>query len=174
MTTISYDTHLLIDGELQLGEGAVGPVLNPTTGETLVDVSDASVEQVETAVMAASHASDQWPRTTPAHHSSLLLAIADQIDARADELATLESLNCGKPFHLAKQSGRFLARSLPSPASTTCHRPLNGPTTPSTAWHPLSGPKTWTRRCKYRPAFNRDAPGSTATSCWLAKCPTVA
>lgn len=50
-------TALLIDGELVSGEGFVEPILNPATGEVLVSIAEASIEQVEAAILAAHRAS---------------------------------------------------------------------------------------------------------------------
>lgn len=96
-------TALLIDGEFVAGEGLVEPILNPATGEVVAHVAEASTEQVEAAILAAHRAFDGWSRTTPQQRSNLLLDIASAIEKNADELARLESLNCGKPLHLARQ-----------------------------------------------------------------------
>jgi aminobutyraldehyde dehydrogenase len=51
-------------------------------------------------VGAAWAAFDQWSRTTPKDRSSLLLKLADRIEASAQTYAELEAFNCGKPLHL--------------------------------------------------------------------------
>ena len=96
-------TALLIDGELVAGEGFVEPILNPATGEILTHIAEASTEQVEAAILAAHRAFAEWSRTTPQQRSNLLLDIANAVEKHADHLARLESLNCGKPLHLARQ-----------------------------------------------------------------------
>ena len=103
MTGATLHTTLLIDGQLVAGEGMAEPIINPTTGETIVSIADGSIDQVEQAIAAAHRAFPAWARTTPAQRSAALLAIADAIDKRANDLAQLESLNCGKPLHLARQ-----------------------------------------------------------------------
>lgn len=92
----------LIDGELVLGNGLVIPVVNPATGEVIVEIPESSPEQVAAAVSAAQAAFKSWSRTTPGERSACLLALADALEARADEFAQLESLNCGKPLHAVK------------------------------------------------------------------------
>lgn len=57
-------TALLIDGELVEGCGPAEPILNPATGETLVRIAEAGVEQVEAAIVAAQRAFAGWARTT--------------------------------------------------------------------------------------------------------------
>ncbi len=91
-------TDLLIDGAFVPGEGDAERVLNPATGELLVALPEASVDQVHKAVSAAHRAFDNWSETTPMERSRLLLKLADAVETRADEFARLESLNCGKPF----------------------------------------------------------------------------
>ncbi len=46
-----------------------------------------------------SRAFKTWSRTTPAERSALILKLADRIEAEAEDFATLEALNCGKPRH---------------------------------------------------------------------------
>ncbi len=95
-------TKLLIKGKLVEGEGAATPVLDPATGEQVASVKEASPAQIQSAVDAATEAFDSFGRTTPADRAGMLLAVADAIEAHNDELAELESLDCGKPFAAAR------------------------------------------------------------------------
>ncbi|GAB3262750.1 gamma-aminobutyraldehyde dehydrogenase [Chitinimonas naiadis] len=95
------NTHLLINGQFQRGEGEVESVLNPATGEVIAEVAEASLEQVQAAVRSAELAFAGWARTTPKDKATLLLKLADAIEARATEFARIESLNCGKPYLFA-------------------------------------------------------------------------
>ena len=98
MADIALPTELLIDGAFVPGEGEPENVLNPSTGELLVALREASPDQVHQAVSAAHRAFDAWSETTPMERSRLLLRLADAIESRAEEFARLESLNCGKPY----------------------------------------------------------------------------
>ncbi|MBP0580804.1 gamma-aminobutyraldehyde dehydrogenase [Labrys sp. LIt4] len=91
------DTKMLIGSKFVPGTEAPEKVLNPKTEETLIDLPEASVEQVDEAVEAAAAAFAGWSRTTPAERSYLLLKLADAIEKDAEAYATLEALNCGKP-----------------------------------------------------------------------------
>ena len=91
-------TQLLIDGAFVAGEGEAERVLDPATGELLVVLPEASTEQVHKAVSAAHRAFEAWSETTPMERSRMLLKLADAIEARAEDFARLESLNCGKPY----------------------------------------------------------------------------
>ncbi len=94
-------TKLLINGQLVVGEGPSIAVLNPSLGTALVEIPEASAAQVDAAVRAADDAFALWSQTSPKDRSTLLLKLADAIDAHAEELARLESQNCGKPFTAA-------------------------------------------------------------------------
>ncbi|WP_297574024.1 gamma-aminobutyraldehyde dehydrogenase [uncultured Deefgea sp.] len=90
--------QLLINGQFQLGEGAVEEILNPATGEVIERIAEASLEQIQAAVSAANAAFPHWALMVPKDRSMLLLRLADRIEATASEFARLESLNCGKPY----------------------------------------------------------------------------
>jgi len=96
--TTPLPTEMLIDGQFVAGDGESEKVLNPSTGELLLALPEASPEQVAKAVSAAHRAFDAWSETTPMERSRLLLKLADTIEARAEQFARLESLNCGKPY----------------------------------------------------------------------------
>jgi aminobutyraldehyde dehydrogenase len=95
---ISFATELLIDGQFVKGEGEAERVLNPATGELLASVPEASLEQINRAAQAAARAFEGWSETTPMERSRMLLRLADAIEARGEEFARIESLNCGKPY----------------------------------------------------------------------------
>ncbi|WP_137819491.1 gamma-aminobutyraldehyde dehydrogenase [Pseudomonas sp. 2FG] len=94
-------SKLLINGQLVDGAGASQPVLNPALGAPLLHINEASSEQVDAAVRAADAAFDSWSQTSPKDRALLLLRLADKIEAHAEELAKLESDNCGKPYAAA-------------------------------------------------------------------------
>ena len=95
---IQFPTQMLIGNKLVTGEGPGEAILNPSTGETLCTVAEASTKQLNLAVNAANRAFDGWSQTTPAERSNLLLKLADVVEANAEKFARLESLNCGKPY----------------------------------------------------------------------------
>jgi len=94
------DTALRIGAKFEAGKGAAEKVLNPRTGKLIVEVPEASNEQVDNAVFAADEAFDAWSRTTPGERSGMLLKLAELIEKDAEAYADLEALNCGKPRHL--------------------------------------------------------------------------
>ena len=77
-------------------------VVNPATEETLMQVPAGSVEDVDAAVAAAVAAQGDWAAKTPKERSSVLLRIADIIEANRELLETLEAANTGKPAGVAE------------------------------------------------------------------------
>ena len=78
-------------------------VLNPATEEIIAEVPRGTADDVARAVDAARDAAAGWGATTPADRAAALLALADRLDAEADELATLEARNAGKPLAAARE-----------------------------------------------------------------------
>ncbi len=93
------DTSMLIGAAFEAGTETEEKILNPKTGETILDLPEASAAQIDAAVDAAEKAFDGWSQTTPSQRSAYLLAIADAVEKDAVGFATLESLNCGKPIN---------------------------------------------------------------------------
>ncbi|GAB4387651.1 gamma-aminobutyraldehyde dehydrogenase [Albidovulum sp.] len=95
-------TKMLIGGAFEAGTETEETILNPRTGEVILKMPEASGEQIGRAVAAARAAFAHWSRTTPAERSARLLAIAEAVEANAEELAGLEALNCGKPINAVR------------------------------------------------------------------------
>ncbi|NJR60723.1 MAG: aldehyde dehydrogenase family protein [Cyanobacteria bacterium CRU_2_1] len=96
---------LLINGEwVDAASGQTFATINPATEEKLADVALGDAEDIDRAVTAARHAfeSGPWSRMTPAERQRILFRLGDLILEHGDELAWLESLDNGKPVHIAK------------------------------------------------------------------------
>ncbi len=100
--TLHIDTEMLVGDRLEKGEEAKEKVLNPRTGRLILDVAEASTDQIDRAVAAARKAFNGWSMTTPSERSAALHRIADAIEGHADGFAALEALNCGKPINAAR------------------------------------------------------------------------
>ncbi len=96
MTTPS--SQLLIAGELRDAQaGATFATFDPARGAELATVAQAGAADVDDAVAAARAAFEgPWAKTAPAKRARMLNRLAQLIDERTDELAELESRNCGK------------------------------------------------------------------------------
>jgi acyl-CoA reductase-like NAD-dependent aldehyde dehydrogenase len=90
--------QLLIDGERRdAGGGKTFTTFDPAHGEPLAEVAQGGREDVDAAVTAARGALDgAWAKTSPAKRARMLNRLAQLLDERTDELATLESRNNGK------------------------------------------------------------------------------
>ena len=95
---LNIQTKLFINGQFVNGQGLLENIINPATGEVITQVAEASSAQIEEAVRAAAVAFPIWKKTTPRDRSTLLLKLADAIEANAETFANLESMNCGKPY----------------------------------------------------------------------------
>jgi aminobutyraldehyde dehydrogenase len=149
MAATRFTTQLLINGHSVAGEGRVEPILNPSTGELLCEVREASADQLRLAVDAASAAFPAWAALTPRDRSAYLFKIADAIEAHGDELAMLESLNCGKPL--------AAARNDEIPAIADVYRFFGG------AIRNLSGPLAGEYLAGHTSMIRRDALGVVAS-----------
>ncbi|KAG0562283.1 hypothetical protein KC19_9G133600 [Ceratodon purpureus] len=95
---------LFIDGEwVEPVHGKRIPIVNPATEESVGDIPAATSEDVDVAVKAAKEAfhrnkGKDWAKATGKHRATYLRAIAKRVAERKDELAKLESIDCGKPL----------------------------------------------------------------------------
>jgi aldehyde dehydrogenase (NAD+) len=83
------------------------PVVNSTTEEVMGTVPDGTPEDVDDAVAAARAAFDSWSHTPVEERAKYSTRIAEGIQARMDEIATLVSQEVGmvKPLSLLVQAG---------------------------------------------------------------------
>lgn len=78
------------------GQGRM-PLIDPVTEETYGELPVSDTSDVDAAYAAASAAFPLWRDTTPADRQLALFRIADEMQARAEEFADLESKDTGKP-----------------------------------------------------------------------------
>jgi acyl-CoA reductase-like NAD-dependent aldehyde dehydrogenase len=102
---ISQSHRLLIGHErLDAVDGRTFATLDPATGREIAEVALGGAEDVERAVAAARAAFEDgpWASMPAAGRERLMHALADAIEARAEEIAQIESLDNGKPVGLAQ------------------------------------------------------------------------
>ncbi len=92
-----------IDGAHVAGTGGRIDVTNPADGSVVATLGEASVQDVDTAVAAALRAFPGWAGATPGERSAALAALADRMEARAEEYAQVESAQSGKPIKLTRE-----------------------------------------------------------------------
>jgi len=93
---------LYIGGEWQEGENGTFAVEDPSTGEPLAEVANASPDDARRALDAAVEAAPAWAEHPPRERGEILHRAYSTIIERADELALLMTLEMGKPLPEAK------------------------------------------------------------------------
>jgi succinate-semialdehyde dehydrogenase/glutarate-semialdehyde dehydrogenase len=88
---------LFIDGDWLSTPDTVA-VEDPSTGEVLAEVADATEQDALAALAAADGAQSRWAATAPRERGEILRRAYEEIVARRDELALLMTLEMGKPL----------------------------------------------------------------------------
>jgi len=92
-------TQLYIGGAWRdASGGGTLPVEDPSTGETLAEVADATVDDALAALASADEHQSAWAATAPKERSEILRSAYELINERADDLALLMTLEMGKPL----------------------------------------------------------------------------
>jgi len=94
--------QLYIGGEWREGSKGTLSVEDPSTGEALCDVADASTDDARAALDAAVEAGPEWAQVPPRERGEILRRAFEAITERADDLALLMTLEMGKPLKEAK------------------------------------------------------------------------
>jgi succinate-semialdehyde dehydrogenase/glutarate-semialdehyde dehydrogenase len=94
--------QLYIAGKWRDGAKGTIPVEDPSTGETLVDVADASTDDAKAALDAAIEVGPEWAKHPPRERGEILRRAFEAIMNREDELALLMTLEMGKPIKESK------------------------------------------------------------------------
>jgi succinate-semialdehyde dehydrogenase/glutarate-semialdehyde dehydrogenase len=90
-------TELYIAGRWRAASGGgTLSVEDPSTGESLVDVADAQVDDALAALSAAAEKQQEWAATAPRERGEILRRAYEAIVAQTDELALLMTLEMGK------------------------------------------------------------------------------
>ncbi|MDY0012491.1 MAG: aldehyde dehydrogenase family protein [Rhodocyclaceae bacterium] len=89
---------LYYGGRWHKPQGGYIDTLNPATGLSLGPCAEANAADVEAAVQAAHAGWQDWRRTKPVERAALLRQVANVLRANAQELAMLDSANCGNPI----------------------------------------------------------------------------
>jgi succinate-semialdehyde dehydrogenase/glutarate-semialdehyde dehydrogenase len=99
-------TGLLVNGEWRPADaGGTLPVDDPSTGEVIAEVADGSVADGKAALDSAVAHQAEWAATPPRERGEILRRAFELITARVDDLATVMTLEMGKP--LAESRGEI-------------------------------------------------------------------
>ena len=146
-------TDLLIGGTWVTGDNGSFPVHNPSCGQILAHVADASVEQGIEALDAACDARTSWAATSVRERADILNRAYTLMTQRTEVIARLMTLEMGKPLDqsrgevayaanylrwYAEEAARNFGRTAVAPESglqiTTVRRPV-GPCLLITPWN---------------------------------------
>jgi betaine-aldehyde dehydrogenase len=105
-TALSEELMVIGGRRVAAADGGWLEVTNPATGEPLARVPAGGPQDVEAAVAAAreAFADGRWSRRPPAERAQVLWRLADLIEAEADELARVETLQTGTAYKLRRYS----------------------------------------------------------------------
>jgi phenylacetaldehyde dehydrogenase len=96
---------LVVDGEERdrASDGGTFVTVDPATEQVLVEVPQATAEDVDAAVGAAvaAHRDGRWRSLDPGKRASILLKVSEAIKTHATELAWVDTLDQGKPLKMA-------------------------------------------------------------------------
>ncbi|MCO8107331.1 aldehyde dehydrogenase [Acinetobacter indicus] len=92
--------EIYIAGEWRLGRGNVIQSLFPADNSVNAEISTATLEDVEEAIVKADQAwrKSEWRNSLPHERAKILYRVADIIESRVDELSKLQTRDNGKPL----------------------------------------------------------------------------
>ena len=101
-------TDLFINGQWVKGAGSL-PVMNPSTGTLIAEISTADQAQCDAAITAAHDAFPTWAKTPSRVRSEILRKSFEIMTAESDQIARLISMENGKTFTDAKGEVSYAA-----------------------------------------------------------------
>lgn len=109
MTTLQN----FVDGEYvqSLADKALD-VVEPATGITYAQAPISNAAEVHAAFKSAARAFEVWGQTTPGERQLALLKIADAIEARSEEIVSVESRDTGKPLAAVRGETRAILNQI--------------------------------------------------------------
>ena len=111
MSDLQFFGHVIDGEEVESLDGARFDVSNPWTREVWAQAAEGGAADAARAVASARRAFDEgpWPRLGRVERAAMMHRLADLMAERADELATLDTINMGKPIAQARHD---VARSV--------------------------------------------------------------
>ena len=113
MSTNYPDTHLFLNGEWREAAAKESlEIINPATEEVIGKVSHARKQDLDIALNAAEKAFNSWKNVSAYERSKILRKAADIVRSKADQIATLMTMEQGKPLIEAKMETMGAADSI--------------------------------------------------------------
>ncbi|MEI6339903.1 MAG: aldehyde dehydrogenase family protein, partial [Verrucomicrobiota bacterium] len=123
IATATFPSQPFLGGTFASGADApIRTLIDPATGEACGQLAEATVADVESAVLHARNAFEQtWKLTTPGRRAEVLLAIATRIEALGEQIAWADCWSMGKPITAARGEARYGATAFRHFASAIAH-----------------------------------------------------
>ena len=103
--------HFINNRWVAPASGEFIPVINPSNGQTFEQLARGNAQDIDVAVHAARAAFEgPWGRLTATERGRLLQKLSQAMLDHAEELAQLESQDCGKPLKQARADVTAIAR----------------------------------------------------------------
>ncbi|GAB90833.1 aldehyde dehydrogenase [Gordonia rhizosphera] len=99
--SITERDQIYVAGAWRTGGAGSRPVLSPATGQPVGSVGVSNTDDVDAAVAAARTALTGWAGLAAAERSAVLHRLADELSARAADIATLVTAQNGMPITLS-------------------------------------------------------------------------
>jgi len=104
-----FTQHFINNEWVNSEDGLTFDTINPATEEKIATVQAASAADVDKAVAAAKSAFFTWRDVSGPERRDLLLRLADLVEQNKQALAEVESMDNGKPVHIARDVDIALA-----------------------------------------------------------------
>lgn len=103
--------HFIGNEQVTPATGQTIPVVDPSDGGVFAYLARGNAEDIDRAVKAAIAARDgTWGKLAPADRGRLLMRLSQKLQDHSEELAQLESRDCGKPLKQARADAMACAR----------------------------------------------------------------
>ena len=111
LIALTMKLHYIANQHVAPASGEDIPVIDPSTGLQFDAIARGNAADIDRAVVAAREAYDGvWGRLTATERGRLMQRLSQHMLAHIDELAALESKDCGKPTTLARGDVTAVAR----------------------------------------------------------------
>ncbi len=150
------NTQLFINGQwLDANNGKTLPVVNPATGKSIGNVAHANQHDLELALASAEKGFEVWRKFTAIERAKLMRKAAGILRERAGDIATILTLEQGKPLNeasaeimaavdviewMADEGMRIYGRIIPSRNLAVSQMVIKEPVGPVAAFTPWNFP----------------------------------
>jgi len=108
---VAPPAHFIANRQVPSADGRTIPVVDPSDGAIFAQLARGTAADIDQAVRAAEQARDgAWGRLAPAEKGRLLAKLSRSILEHHEELAQIESKDCGKPLKQARADATACAR----------------------------------------------------------------